>query len=95
MELTTGGTTYCAVSALTLLGGVDDPGETIRWLVQRQIGGFQGRPGKLEDVCYSFWCCGALAVSVVLSGRGDGLEAGDAHRPGRGMEQLAREDEAS
>lgn len=65
--LTPGGTTYCAVSALTLLGGVDEAGETLRWLVQRQIGGFQGRPGKLEDVCYSFWCGGALAVS-----RGEG-----------------------
>lgn len=25
-------------------------------------GGFQGRPGKDEDVCYSFWCGGALRV---------------------------------
>jgi geranylgeranyl transferase type-1 subunit beta len=36
--------------------------ETVRWLAQRQIGGFQGRPGKLEDVCYSFWIGGALSV---------------------------------
>jgi geranylgeranyl transferase type-1 subunit beta len=40
-----------------------DNESTIRWLAQRQIGGFQGRPGKLEDVCYSFWCGAALKVS--------------------------------
>ncbi|BEI79949.1 hypothetical protein CcaverHIS002_0104780 [Cutaneotrichosporon cavernicola] len=57
-----GGTTYCAAAGLSLLGGVEDDGETTRWIVQRQLGGFQGRPGKLEDVCYSFWCCGALAT---------------------------------
>jgi geranylgeranyl transferase type-1 subunit beta len=49
-----------------------------RYLVSRQLdgkssvgddeaagdgGGFQGRPGKLEDVCYSFWCGGAMRVS--------------------------------
>lgn len=28
------------------------------------IGGFQGRPGKLADVCYSFWCGAALKVRV-------------------------------
>jgi geranylgeranyl transferase type-1 subunit beta len=25
-------------------------------------GGFQGRPGKDEDVCYSFWCGAAMRV---------------------------------
>jgi geranylgeranyl transferase type-1 subunit beta len=61
-----GGTTYCCTAALALLGAEQELAETTRWLTQRQIGGFQGRPGKLEDVCYSFWCGGALAVSDLL-----------------------------
>lgn len=65
-----GGTTYCAIASLSLSTTI--PSETkelestIRWLTQRQIGGFQGRPGKLEDVCYSFWCGGALTVSYLI-----------------------------
>ncbi|RSH78450.1 uncharacterized protein EHS24_002175 [Apiotrichum porosum] len=68
-----GGTTYCATAALSLFGGltVSDHAasimDTTRWLTQRQIGGFQGRPGKLEDVCYSFWCGGALATLSLAS----------------------------
>lgn len=30
--------------------------------VQVKGGGFQGRPGKRGDACYSFWCGGALQV---------------------------------
>ncbi|KAL1408754.1 geranylgeranyl transferase type-1 subunit beta [Vanrija albida] len=64
-----GGTNYCALAALSLLGALDkaDVAGSSRWLVQRQIGGFQGRPGKLEDVCYSFWCGGALATIGLAS----------------------------
>jgi geranylgeranyl transferase type-1 subunit beta len=58
--------------------GIDVAAAT-RYLVSRQLGGrastgeeetdgagggFQGRPGKLEDVCYSFWCGGAMRVGV-------------------------------
>ena len=51
-----GGTTYCSVASLILLRQpICDPGSILRWTAQRQLGGFQGRPGKLEDVCYSFW----------------------------------------
>ncbi|KAK1921276.1 terpenoid cyclases/protein prenyltransferase alpha-alpha toroid [Papiliotrema laurentii] len=62
-----GGTSYCAIAALSLLDGgrhtnPADRLSTIRWLTQRQSGGFQGRPGKLEDVCYSFWCGAALSI---------------------------------
>jgi geranylgeranyl transferase type-1 subunit beta len=61
-----GGTTYCAVAARALgpdreVEGLDD---VARWAVQRQLGGFQGRPGKLEDVCYSFWIGAALQVRL-------------------------------
>lgn len=72
-----GGTSYCSIASLALLADADDDRDlslapidrdaTVRWLMQRQIGGFQGRPGKLEDVCYSFWIGGALAVGVVPS----------------------------
>lgn len=62
-----GGTTYCATAALSLLNRRADSTapqdvSVIRWILQRQVGGFQGRPGKLEDVCYSFWCGAALSV---------------------------------
>lgn len=34
------------------------------WLCERQTsgGGLNGRPEKLQDVCYSWWCMSALAV---------------------------------
>ena len=65
LKLISGGTSYCSVASLSLLSSgndLHDEHETVRWLAQRQIGGFQGRPGKLEDVCYSFWIGGALSV---------------------------------
>ncbi|OXC71124.1 hypothetical protein AYX13_00542 [Cryptococcus neoformans] len=67
-----GGTTYCSLTALSFMSDFDNSPsplndqifqtDTLRWLVSRQLGGFQGRPGKLEDVCYSFWCGGTLSV---------------------------------
>jgi geranylgeranyl transferase type-1 subunit beta len=53
-----GGSTYCAVSAAKLLGKADMIprfGDLIHWLVQRQAGGFQGRPEKEPDTCYTYW----------------------------------------
>lgn len=110
-----GGTTYCALAALSLLNSLADAQsneeavDTTKWLVSRQteffdqasddtdsepetldngshfataselaanqnrdevdtpcvqhlIAGFQGRPGKALDACYSFWCTAALKV---------------------------------
>lgn len=64
-----GGTTYCSVAALNLVADVfgetmapDEREGTIRWLIQRQTGGFQGRTEKEQDACYSFWCGAALQV---------------------------------
>ena len=65
-----GGTTYCALATLALappqynaqLTGASR-GQTISWLNQRQVGGFQGRTEKVPDVCYSFWCGASLYVS--------------------------------
>lgn len=35
-----------------------------RWLILRQQSGFQGRPNKEIDTCYSFWIAAALKVST-------------------------------
>lgn len=53
-----GGSTYCAIAALYLMGRLDDlPGkeELIQWCIERQLNGFQGRINKIPDTCYSFW----------------------------------------
>jgi geranylgeranyl transferase type-1 subunit beta len=34
----------------------------LRWLVNRQQTGFNGRPNKLVDACYSFWVGSTLAL---------------------------------
>lgn len=33
-----------------------------RWCIFRQVDGFQGRPNKPVDTCYSFWIGGALKI---------------------------------
>ncbi|GAB5588143.1 geranylgeranyl transferase type-1 subunit beta [Umbelopsis nana] len=59
-----GGSTYCGVAALTLMGkleeGVVDKESLISWCLARQSTGFQGRPNKKTDTCYCFWIGGAL-----------------------------------
>lgn len=37
----------------------------VRWLLQRQQGGFQGRPHKDVDTCYSFWVFATLHILQV------------------------------
>lgn len=69
-----GGSTFCAVAALTLLGELDRVlpegsgarDDLIRWCLQRQVGGFQGRTNKDPDSCYSFWVGGTLELLGVL-----------------------------
>ncbi|KAJ7368111.1 terpenoid cyclases/protein prenyltransferase alpha-alpha toroid [Mycena albidolilacea] len=60
------GQVFPCVAALTILDRLDAvDGETLAWwLAERQLpnGGLNGRPEKLEDVCYSFWVLSALAV---------------------------------
>ena len=61
---------FVCMAALTILDAVDevlspDDQETVSfWLSERQLpnGGLNGRPEKLEDVCYSFWVLSALAI---------------------------------
>ena len=36
-----------------------------RWGLSRQISGFQGRPNKEVDTCYSFWLGALLKVRAV------------------------------
>lgn len=59
------GSTFCAVAALHLMGralsGANQQ-RCIAWCAQRQGAGFQGRPNKPEDSCYSFWTGGSLAL---------------------------------
>lgn len=60
---------FVAIGALRILGGVKCLNENQkkrhqRWLSERQLpnGGLNGRPEKLEDVCYSWWVLSALAM---------------------------------
>lgn len=64
-----GGSTYCGVAALSLMGMLDKLGEDrlerlARWCLARQVAdsGFQGRPNKPEDTCYSFWVGATLSL---------------------------------
>ncbi|CAG8457378.1 10309_t:CDS:2 [Paraglomus occultum] len=65
-----GGSTYCAISALSLLNKIDEglisKDRTIFWLLSRQVSGFQGRANKPEDTCYSFWIGASLKPSFDL-----------------------------
>lgn len=52
-----------ALAILDRLDVVDE--ETLSWwLAERQLpnGGLNGRPEKLEDVCYSFWVLSSLSI---------------------------------
>eukprot|EP01094_Clydonella_sp_ATCC50884_P015448 TRINITY_DN2604_c0_g1_i1.p1 TRINITY_DN2604_c0_g1~~TRINITY_DN2604_c0_g1_i1.p1 ORF type:complete len:397 (+),score=101.41 TRINITY_DN2604_c0_g1_i1:171-1193(+) len=60
-----GGSTYCALAALSLLGRIDElegKDSLVRWLLERQISGFQGRVEKVADTCYSWWVGASLAM---------------------------------
>jgi geranylgeranyl transferase type-1 subunit beta len=71
-----GGSTYCAVASLWLLGRLETvlSGERrarlVRWLVERQLGGFQGRINKPPDACYTWW----VGATLVLLGHYDLVE---------------------
>ncbi|KAK2964346.1 putative Geranylgeranyl transferase type-1 subunit beta [Blattamonas nauphoetae] len=67
------GNTFCAVMSLEILGKIDsipDKDGLIRFLVNRQQyenGGFNGRPNKLEDVCYTWWIGSILKIFGIES----------------------------
>ena len=51
--------TFCSIGFLGITEQLDliDKDKTCQWLAARQthLGGFNGRPEKLADVCYSWW----------------------------------------
>lgn len=57
---------YTCVGCLALCDELDKVGsKTPAWLSERQVlpsGGFNGRPEKLPDVCYSWWVLLSLAM---------------------------------
>ncbi|XP_065199908.1 geranylgeranyl transferase type-1 subunit beta [Planococcus citri] len=63
-----GGSSFCAIAALHLLDQLKtalNPNQLKRiqrWLILRQQSGFQGRPEKDVDTCYSFWVGAALKL---------------------------------
>lgn len=55
------------VAALSILGRLDaisDKEKLARYLSERQVegGGLNGRPEKMEDVCYSWWVAASLKI---------------------------------
>eukprot|EP00058_Branchiostoma_floridae_P024457 XP_002609947.1 hypothetical protein BRAFLDRAFT_124378 [Branchiostoma floridae] len=65
---THGGSTFCAVASLCLMNRVQEAFSDRqldglkRWCLFRQQSGFQGRPNKPTDTCYSFWVGGTLKL---------------------------------
>lgn len=63
-----GGSTFCAVASLVLMDRLYDtlsPRELKKlkqWCLFRQQSGFQGRPNKPVDTCYSFWVGATLEL---------------------------------
>lgn len=60
------GQIFTCVGALAIAGRLDlvDKDRLGGWLSERQLpnGGLNGRPEKLEDVCYSWWVMSSLAM---------------------------------
>ena len=60
------GQIFTCVGALAIAGRLDlvDRDRLGGWLSERQLenGGLNGRPEKLEDVCYSWWVVSSLAM---------------------------------
>ena len=68
-----GGSTFCALASLDMMGALDTCFNNFelerlkRWCLLRQKGGFQGRPNKPLDTCYSFWVGASLKVSCYFA----------------------------
>ena len=60
-----GGSTFCAIAALSLMDRLNDlkhQDDLIRWCLKRQNEGFNGRPNKPDDSCYSWWIIATLKL---------------------------------
>ncbi|KAF8510135.1 terpenoid cyclases/protein prenyltransferase alpha-alpha toroid [Hysterangium stoloniferum] len=57
---------FVCLAALSILDRLDIVDQQMLgwWLAERQLpnGGLNGRPEKLEDVCYSFWVLSSLSI---------------------------------
>ncbi|KZT66493.1 rab geranylgeranyltransferase [Daedalea quercina L-15889] len=57
---------FVCTATLAILDRLDEIDQEMLgwWLAERQVpsGGLNGRPEKLEDVCYSFWVLSAMAI---------------------------------
>lgn len=65
---------FTCLGSLAIVGKLSDLteiqlGDIAWWLCERQVpeGGLNGRPGKLPDVCYSWWVLSSLAIIKKLS----------------------------
>ncbi|KAI0566207.1 Rab geranylgeranyltransferase beta subunit [Gracilaria domingensis] len=95
------GQVFCCVGALCLADALhriqDEEKERLSlWLCERQLpcGGLNGRPDKLEDVCYSWWVLSSLSMlghidwidgnklTEFIARSADDVEGGFADRPG-------------
>ena len=60
------GQVFTCVGSLSILGRLElvDADRLGSWLSERQLsnGGLNGRPEKLEDVCYSWWVAASLSM---------------------------------
>jgi geranylgeranyl transferase type-1 subunit beta len=65
-----GGSTFCGIASLSLMGHLDGAFSDKKleglkkWCLFRQQTGFNGRPNKPVDTCYSFWVGAALKVWI-------------------------------
>jgi len=62
-----GGSTYCALAALSMLGKLENLDQRVKdkcqkWCCLRLNEGFNGRPNKQDDTCYTYWIGGALKL---------------------------------
>jgi geranylgeranyl transferase type-1 subunit beta len=60
-----GGSTYCAIACLSLLGRLDampNRRGVLKWCALAQGEGFCGRPNKPPDTCYSFWVGATMKI---------------------------------
>lgn len=62
-----GGYTYCAVASLIMLNEAHkaDLAKALEWCMSRQMdyeGGFNGRPNKIVDSCYTFWVGACIRI---------------------------------
>ncbi|GMT16731.1 hypothetical protein PFISCL1PPCAC_8028, partial [Pristionchus fissidentatus] len=70
-----GGSTYCAVAALSLANRLWDEsvltrkqiGKLIKWAILKQDRGFHGRANKPDDSCYAFWIGATLEMLSAFS----------------------------